>query len=182
MKRLKNLVLPSLAALLVAGNLGAQPASPTPAPAPAPAPAKTVKLSAEEMKLRTTQFAEKQRRDLQRMQYLQSIARKENDVIKLNCVNDKLILFKAQTNNFDNLNAELQSSLETERRFELYEQVSQAAAAALQTADDANGCVGAGELKESSTDFTGPTLVDDPTHGLPFEIKVEPPAHASPFA
>src|SRR5262245_61635725 len=43
--------------------------------------------------------------------HLQALARKEKDVIKLTCINDKLVQIKAQMNLFDNANLALDGAI-----------------------------------------------------------------------
>jgi hypothetical protein len=59
--------------------------------------------------------------------------------------------------------------------------VTKAAGQVHEVRDEADACVGKVELDDSASDFTGPSLLDDPTLGLPFDIEVEPPAYASPY-
>src|SRR5262245_25938536 len=58
----------------------------------------TVVLSLPDIQLRVHQLHDQVRADARHIQHLQQIARKEKDVIKLNCVNDKLVQVKPQMN------------------------------------------------------------------------------------
>ena len=170
------------AALLVAGNLSAAPGTETGTTEPAATTAPKATLTAEQMKERSNALIEQQRQDTLLFQHLQAQARGQKDVIKLSCVNDKLVQFKAQSNEVDIANNELLGSLGDGRRVDAYERLTVVANAAHVTAETAKGCVGATEYTETGAEFTAPEITDDPTKGLPFEIKVEPPAYASPFA
>ncbi len=185
MKRLKNSGLAAVAALLIAGQLYAQPVAPaTPAADPV-APAPQGQLSAEEMKIRSATIAEQVRADNQRVQHLQAVARQQKDIIKLSCVNDKFVKLKAETNIFDNAQAELTASIDTDARFAAFPRVEQAGTAAHKVREEAEACAGEGELvpSDSKTTVTSPEIPDDPTQGgTPWgDIEVEPPAYASPF-
>lgn len=121
------------------------------------------------------------RDDLRHVMHLRERSRQEKDVIKLNCVNDKLVQIKALTKVFDNQRAAFESSLEDSKT-----------TPAVETADsirhlrgEADGCVGESEIsKDSLNDFEGPTFPDDPTKGDPFEPGngLEPPGYASPYS
>src|SRR5688572_24329125 len=113
MKRLKNSALAAAAALLIAGQLYAQPVAPA-TPAEAPAPAAEGQLSADEMKVRSASLGEQVRVDIQRVQHLQTVARQQKDIIKLSCVNDKFVKLKAETNIFDDVQSELNASIDTD--------------------------------------------------------------------
>lgn len=184
MKRLKNSGLAAIAAMLIAGQLYAQPVAPaTPAADPA-ARAPQGQLSADEMKIRSATLGEQVRVDIQRVQHLQTVARQQKDIIKLSCVNDKFVKLKAETNIFDSASAELTASLETDARFAVFPRVEKAGVDTHKVREEAEACAGEGEIVplESKTTVTSPDIPDDPTHGVPFEdVEVEPPAYASPF-
>jgi hypothetical protein len=184
MKNLTKGLLLSAVALLAAGQLYAQSAGEktdeTKDEAAEPArPAST--LTPDEMKQLASDMRKQVRQDIQRVQYLQAISRKEQDIIKLTCVNDKFINLKAEANIFDSAHVELLGLLETNERIGSYEATAKAAIAVHKAREEADNCVGNKELSTDSSDFTAPTLLDDPTMGLPFDIAVEPPAFASPF-
>jgi hypothetical protein len=113
---------------------------------------------------------------------LQTRARKEKDLIKLNCVNDKLIEMKPQMNLADRLQVELQSTRDTAESTSLTALI-QAGDAVHRLREAADQCVGERLLVgESSNEFTHPTIPDDPNvNPLGGATTVEPPAYASPF-
>lgn len=185
MKKLTKGVAIAAVALLAAGQIYAQSAgekgdqNKKPADTQAAAPAST--LTPDEMKQLAADQRKQVRKDIQRVQYLQAIARKEKDVIKLTCVNDKFINLKAEANIFDSAHSELLGLLETDGRIAAYEATAKAAVGVHKAREEADACIGNKEMSSDSSDFTGPTLLDDPTVGMPFDIPVEPPAFASPF-
>jgi hypothetical protein len=175
MKRLTKLA-GAMVLLLAIGTLSAQPA-----PEPAAAPS----VSAAEMVAQTEALAERVRSSLQFVQHLQTQARAEQDIIKLSCVNDKLVLLKAQSNVFDSSRTELQVVLDTSAADAAFERVAEAAAGAEKLREEAAGCAGHVELNDSITTFSSPEIIDDPTVALPFsgegDPTLEPPGYASPF-
>jgi hypothetical protein len=185
MKGFKKSWLAAVVALLAGSQLYAQPS--TGAEPVAPAAAKG-RLSISEMKVNSDTFVAQVRIDLQRVQHLQTIVRKEKDVIKLSCVNDKFVKLKAETNIFDSANSELLRVLDTDARFDAYANVQQAADATHKIREEAEACAGESELtpKESANSFDAPEIPDDPTQGgMPFPGEgggsVEPPGYASPY-
>ncbi|MBS1120187.1 MAG: hypothetical protein H6Q90_2415 [Deltaproteobacteria bacterium] len=177
MKRLEKSAL-LVSAMLIAGQLYAQPA-------PAGAPPKKQR-SSEDMKQSGVEFVAQVRVDTQHVQHLQSSARKEKDVIKLSCVNDKFVKLKAESNIFDAKYSEFLGAVESAAVFEKYDQLSIAATNTHKIREEADACAGKTELgAESATDVIAPEIPDDPTTGLPFDdeggILVEPPGYASPY-
>jgi hypothetical protein len=171
MKRLESIALVLL--LLLAGQLSAQPVQ----PAPAHRTASDIQAQTAEAELRV-------KSDQQKVLSLQALARKEKDVIKLSCVNDKMVQVKAESNLFDQSRAELTAVIETDARDGAFLSLVENAERIRKLREEAEGCIGQPELMdEAKNDFTAPTIFDDPTNGLPFttDTIVEPPAYASPF-
>jgi hypothetical protein len=123
---------------------------------------------------------------LRHMTQLQEVARREKDVIKLNCVNDKILQLKQLRNIAEQANTDMQEAAgradeESRRHHEGRIAIAQQQAEALDS--EAENCIG-----EELT-FLGPTTVtvfepempDDPTvvTGPDFPI-VEPLPVASP--
>lgn len=188
MKRLRGALMAVLA-LAITGQLHAQPADP---PAPEATPAAPTKplgtMTAAEMQVSVTELETQIRVDSQHVTSLQARARKEKDVIKLSCINDKMIKLKAETNLFDQAKLQLLGVLDRDDRFSAYQSVSQAADRVHKQREEADACVGSPELEpgDSGNDFTAPDIPDDPTVDLPFDDvvvggSVEPPGYASPY-
>jgi hypothetical protein len=169
-----------LAALLAAVTVQAQNAPPVPKA-----------LAPGEMRLRTEQIQRDIDEDHKHVLHLQAVARKEKDVIKLTCINDKLVQLKAQMNLFDNANLALEGAIyntdDTPRT--LFADIELAGADVKKLRGEADACAGELEMykQESKTDVTRPDL-DDPTDGEPFhdpvvmgEPEVDQPGYATPY-
>lgn len=169
-------------ATVIGGHVFAQPA-PTEAPKSPQKAAATPAISAEAAKRQAQDMRNQVRVHIQHVQHLQAKARKEKDVIKLTCVNDKFIKLKAEANIFDASHRELIARVDSDsERPELFGGVTKAANDVRRVREEADGCIGEPQLGEASVnDYTSPELLDDPTLGLPFDITVEPPAYASPY-
>jgi len=141
----------------------------------------TVTLPAVEVSARVQVFQEQTRADARHMQHLQQLARKEKDVIKLNCVNDKLVQVKPEMNIVDAAIAELESATDA-TRMPVFESISTAAENIRRLREEADQCIGEPVQTggDSSNSFTGPTAPDDPTKGFNGP-ELEPPAYASPY-
>lgn len=190
MKGLKKILVGAV--LVVTTQLYAQPADPTTPPAdgtaPAPlAPGLSAKLSPTEMSTRATELEAIVRADDRHVLHLQALARKDKDVIKLTCVNDKYVRLKAESNVFDAQKRDLLSSLERDSRVVSFDAMSVAADGVHKAREEAERCMGEPELgdSESKNSFTPPDITDDPTKGTSFDVPggtFEPPAYASPYS
>jgi hypothetical protein len=147
-------------------------------------------LSPADLQVRVRQLREQTRADARHIQHLQQVARKEKDIIKLNCVNDKLVQVKPQMNIADKAAAELDEPAEPADvddakhadRMVIFETIAEATESVRRLREEADQCVGEPIVKggESSNVFTGPHAPDDPTKG--FDGLLEPPGYASPFS
>lgn len=117
--------------------------------------------------------------DIRHTYHLQALARKEKDVIKLNCVNDKLVLMKPQLNIIEQAHTEVAAGVNGGAAFT---GMVQAGESVRHLREQADQCVGEGGLggTESANGWTGPIVPDDP-YTNPWGSVVEPPAYASPF-
>jgi hypothetical protein len=138
-------------------------------------------LTLPDLQMRVRQLHDQTRADARHIQHLQQIARKEKDIIKLNCVNDKLVQVKPQMNIADTGEAELEGARDTDR-MTIFEGISQAAENVRRLREEADQCIGEpiAQGSESSNSFTGPQIPDDPTKGFGGG-PIEPPVYASPF-
>jgi hypothetical protein len=149
----------------------------------------SVKLSVNEMSARAASFETQTQDDLRHLIHLQAIARREKDVIKLNCINDKLVQMKAQLNIFGSFYGQLTASLgrtDSDERHTVFVNVSESADAIKRLRAEADVCAGEVDLKiESSALVDRPELPDDPTtwdpNYDPIPDNVEPPGYASPY-
>ena len=146
-------------------------------------------LSAAEMSTRSAGIQSQIQDDYQHVLFTKEQARKQKDVIKLSCVNDKLVQLKAQMNIADSTNEQLQGSLTKngDDREALFSQLSQTGASVHLLREEAAACIGEPELykQEAAGSFTAPEVPDDPTHppennGNGIEPP-EPPGYASPY-
>jgi hypothetical protein len=142
----------------------------------------TANLSPADLQTRVHLLHEQTRADARHVQYLQQVARKEKDVIKLNCVNDKLVQIKPQMNMADAAESELGGAADG-TRIAAFDSVAQAAENVRRLREEADQCIGESITQggsESSNSFTAPTAPDDPTKGSTGK-ELEPPGYASPF-
>jgi hypothetical protein len=125
---------------------------------------------------------EQMRADTRHVQHLQQIARKAKDVIKLNCVNDKLVQVKPQMNIADIGEAELEASNDANRTA-AFETLAQAAESIRRLREEADQCIGEPITQggDSSNSFTSPDVPDDPSKGFDGPVVIEAPGYASPF-
>lgn len=184
MKRLKTIAFVLL--LMVAGQLYAQPAQPSePAPPVQPSEPAPAGISLADIQARTAEAEIQVKADEQKLLALQALARKQKDVIKLTCVNDKMVQVKAQANLFDQSRAELASVLDTPEREAAFESMSKIVGRIGKLREEAEACIGQPELSnEFANEFKAPPIPDDPTAGVPFDEDdsvVEPPGYASPY-
>lgn len=137
--------------------------------------------SVAEMMIRVHQLQEQTRTDARHVQHLQQIARHEKDIIKLNCVNDKLVQIKPQMNMADTAANELSGATEY-TKVSAFQTATLAAENVRRLREEADQCIGEPVQSgwESSNSFTGPTPPDDPMRGQPGG-GLEPPVYASPY-
>lgn len=143
-------------------------------------------LTAEEIAKKSNELQEQMSQDLVHAGRLQQKARKEKDVIKLNCVNDKLVQMKAMMNLADDKRTQITDALTlgNGRAPEYFTEYTQSASDIHKLREEADVCVGVGPdyVGDSKLNVINPGIPDDPTAGSPFDDGVEPPAYASPFS
>jgi hypothetical protein len=155
-------------------------------------PARALKLTLPEMVARGEALEVQIKTDMRHVMHLQAKARQEKDVIKLNCINDKLVQLKAQVNIFDAANASLKAGLEAssaasaDDKQTAFAEVTSIGEAVRSLRAEADICVGEPELykQESSSDVKRPEILDDPSGADTFgagSLPFEAPAYASPF-
>ncbi len=138
-------------------------------------------LSLVDAQERVRLLREQTRSDARHIQHLQQIARKEKDVIKLNCVNDKLVQVKPEMNIADSAELELESAHDADR-MAVFDHISQAAETVRRLREEADQCIGQPITSggDTSNSFSGPAMRDDPTKGFD-QTEIEAPGYASPF-
>ena len=161
------------------------PSGGTPPPAKKP-----LVLTAAEMDSGSAKILAGLEDDTRTVLHLKEAARKMKDVIKLSCVNDRLMQIKAQRNIADTQNQELHTALEKGAvdAQPAYAQLLATSEGVHQLRDEANACVGEPELvkqENGGVEVHHPDLPDDPTAQNPYQdlqvVDVEPPGYASPF-
>lgn len=201
----KRIILGSVAALLSIGG-GLVLAQDTPATPPADAPPeehaappaeapaevdvpmrKRANISTGDMVNQAQGYLRKMQDSLRRVVELQEVARKQKDVIKLNCVNDKLLQVKQLLNIGETANTNMQESIarrDEDGRYHEFGRITIANQQVQVLSTEAENCIG------EDLSFLGPTEVtvdapeqpDDPTADPTPEFpEVEPPPVASPF-
>lgn len=134
-----------------------------------------------DVRTRVALLRDQSRGHARHIQHLQQLARQEKDVIKLNCVNDKLVQVKPQMNIADTRELELGSAGDADRTA-IFESIASAADNVRRLREEADQCIGEPVTfggGESSNSFTGPGATDDPGKSPGNEI--EPPGYASPY-
>jgi hypothetical protein len=211
MPNLRALFAATLVASLAAGSgyIAAQPGGTAPAPAPAPTPPAPApkapdlpdvtvsgetkaNLSPREMTEEASKLISEMDGMHLRVLELQKSARKAKDVIKLNCVNEKLLAVKQLMNIADSAKTDLTEAIASDDRdaeVAKYGQVVLAHERATAERDEAEGCIGEELIFVGPTkvEVDGPTIPDDPTDDPedPFStnevVDVEHANDATPF-
>lgn len=160
----------------------------------APAPKVAGPSTMAELATRTEIMSAQMQADYQQALRLKDVAKKQKDVIKLNCVNDHLVEMKAQLNLADAAKAKLTStggdgnakvSPETSAVFELY---SAKAESIREQREQSAACIGV-EISKQDTglEVSAPDVTDDPNDVDPYGgtdlpgVVIEPPGYASAF-
>lgn len=158
----------------------------------------TAKLSPEQMRLRAEQYIADMQGMLSRVVRLQQVARRQNDVIKLNCVNNKLLQVKqllniAESARNDMIVAITAGGNEAHDKF-VQVTISKEKVSGLRA--ESEGCIGEEVvfLGPTKVDVTKPLIIDDPTKKSPFsiayregivdgagELKIERAIYGTPF-
>lgn len=187
MRGISNWLTAALVLVVAGGAPFAQPRSEgSAAAAEADGDATAPALSAAEMRKQGAAMAEQVVLDMRHTLVLREKVRKQLDVIKLTCVNDKLIQMKARQNLFDTARDQLDAAMASgaaDDRALLFASLSTEAERVHSLREEADVCVGESELSsETSSVFVdSPEIPDDPTTMYPIEPGVEPPGYASPF-
>jgi hypothetical protein len=168
--------------LAVLATVTVQAQTPPPAPKALP-PA--------DMRARQETFKKDIEEDHRHVLHLQALARKEKDVIKLTCINDKLVQLKAQMNLFDTASLSLEATINNtdDSPRVIFAELEKAASDVKKLRSEADVCAGELEMykQESKSDVQRPEL-DDPSDGEPFhdpeqmgDPEVDVPATATPY-
>lgn len=149
---------------------------------------KKAQISPRDMATQGANYLAKMREILKRIVELQEIARRNKDVIKLNCVNDKLLQVKQLLNIGEAASKNMEAAVsrrDEEGRYHEFGRMTIAYQQVSVLGTEAENCIG------EDLSFLGPTEVtveepeqpDDPTaEPTPEFPVVEPPPVASPFS
>ena len=157
-------------------------------PAPAEAPSQGKILSPAEMVAQSKESMTKMQAVLSRVVQLQEVARKQKDIIKLNCVNDKLVQVKGNMNVAESATTLLHESIarndEAQRQHE-FTRISLTNQKVQVLGTEAENCIGEDLTYVGQTDVKveiDPTIPEaDPTRDVKPEPVIERPPVASPF-
>ncbi len=159
------------------------------APAPASVGPQEPLVSIADMRTRSIAVLQQIGNDGRLALSLREVARRQKDVIKLNCVNDKIVEVKAQQNIADDTNRALLVALDanSDDRHAEFTKLNQTAAAVHLLREEAKECIGGPELykQESGNQVDRPETPDDPTVDptLPGNgWVIEPPRYSSPYS
>jgi hypothetical protein len=143
----------------------------------------TVTLSIPEMTSRIGELDAQTEEDARHVLRLQIQARKEKDVIKLNCINDKLLQIKALRNIIEGAKTDFEIAVSgnsaDEQQYQ-FTRITLSSENVRQLREEANACAGEipDHIGETIVEWEGPDLPDEPD-GV--EGELEPPGYASPF-
>lgn len=163
--------------IAITGQLSAQPTTPAPA------------VPTGDQMVKTTDLLRKQvPADLNHIQSLQAVARKQKDEFKLDCVNGQYLNAKASANRFDKHVSDWKIAVDPNARLTAFQGATLEGGNVRQARDMADRCVGKTELVGDSA-TTRPQIPNNPTEGgtdvgAPGSGKgggVEPPAISSPY-
>jgi hypothetical protein len=190
MKTLRRaLFVAALGSLAIGGSLLAQPGGGEEKTADVTLPmAKDANLTPVQMQSGAEEHIQSMQEMLRRVVELQQLARKQKDVIKLNCVNDKLLQVKQLLNIGESSRTNLVESVaqrDGDGARHQFGQVTIAKEKVTVLRDEAEACIGEELIFLGPTEIQvdKPDIPDDPTDDSdPFDDILEPPAYASPFA
>ena len=130
----------------------------------------------DEAMVRGQQLRNEMLEDGHHVQHLQALARREKDVIKLNCVNDKLVQIRPLLNIGDRAQADIAAGQAGGMA-----ELTNARQTVHRLREAADQCIGEPSLgNESINTYTHPPIFD-PTATDPWGPTFEPPGYASPM-
>ena len=168
-------------------------AEPAPTPQPQETPDVTVpikkdaQLTPEQMETKARELAIQATEDRNHISELRAAARKKKDIIKINCINDKLLQVKQLLNIMDDALSRLTVAIannDDPDRYHRFAVVTISSEKVRVLRDEAEACIGEeiSYLGPLDVDVQEPAVPDDPTVKDPFgNDEIEPPGYASPF-
>jgi len=148
---------------------------------------KEARIPAESMERAARQIGLQASASERRVQVLKAEARKQKDVIKLNCINDKLLQIKQLQNILEDGLSKLSLAIaggDEAERYHRYTVIKISGEKITALRDEAEACVGEeiSYLGPLALDVDGPDVPDDPTDDDPWDDEpIDPPGYASPF-
>ena len=150
---------------------------------------KQAELSPREMVTKSEGLIGEMKSMLDRVIAVQQVARKQKDVIRLNCVNDRLLQVKKLLNIAESSRNDLTEAIASENEKDRYHQFGKIKIAHENVGvlrDEAEACVGEELIFIGPTEVQvdKPLLTDDPTGDDRFVIDaldIERPAYATPY-
>jgi hypothetical protein len=147
------------------------------------------KLTPREMERQSAILLSEMRTVHRKVVELQQAARKSKDIIKLNCVNDKLLQVKQLLNIAEGSRASMVEAIAASNEGERYHHFTSLTVAADKVKglrDEAEACIGQEMvfLGPTAVDVDKPPIVDDPTKDDPFNLggfEIERPTYATPY-
>jgi hypothetical protein len=188
-KHMKSLTKILLGAVLTAGTgslIYAAPGDDVSVDATITTPAaKQANMSPEEMTASSEELIVNMHGMLRHVTQLHEKASKDKDIIKLNCVNDKLIPLKAQVNLADETRHMIEIAIgnsDDKGRYDAYADLVTDFDKSKDLRDEADACVGDALTYIGQTDVqvTGPNNPIVPGDGV-FDPGIEPPTYRTPF-
>jgi hypothetical protein len=148
---------------------------------------KSANLSPEDMQDKAKELFAGIKGHIRAVEELKAQARKQKDILKVNCINDKLRqlreLLQIADTSMTNLVAAIATHDEPDR-YHRFSMITISSEKARGLHDEAEACVGEElvYLGPSDTSVDQPEIPDDPTDDDPFyDEGIEPPGYASPF-
>jgi len=147
---------------------------------------KQANLSPEEMRIAGQEMSKSIHSMLRHVTQLREKAIKEKDIIKLNCINDKLMPMKAQVNLADAKSRQLDDAVQSDDeagRYNAYSDLTTSHEKVRNLRDEADACVGEPLTftGETQVDWTGPENPLEPTEN-PWDPGLEPPSYRTPWS
>jgi hypothetical protein len=148
---------------------------------------KEAQISPDEMERTSREMSAQAEQDEKRVEQLKAEARKQKDVIKLNCINDKLLQIKQLLNILEEGLSKLSLAIaggDDGERYHRYTVIKISGEKIGVLRDEAEACVGEeiSYLGPLSVNVDEPEVPDDPTDDTPWDTTpIDPPGYASPF-
>ena len=149
---------------------------------PAPAPTRpTPKVDITGMASQAAALDKESTANIKLVVILQMQARRAKDVIRLNCINDKLIQLKPLRNLLDTHLGTFDNATSSTEQSAAIQNITETASNIRTLRDEARTCAGEYQLvSDMRNNWDGPDIPDDPGKNW-FPPSLEPPGYASPY-